>query len=603
MITGSGGLIGSESAQHFVQAGYDVIGLENDMRARVLRPAALHRAHHRAADRARWATRFARWRSTSATAMRVDRVFAQARAGSIELVIHTAAQPSHDWAASDPQTDFTVNANGTLNLLEATRDHAPSATFIFCSTNKVYGDLPNHLPLRRARRAPGAARGPPLLPRASTRRCRSTPRTHSLFGVSKAAADLLVQEYGRYFEMPTVCFRGGCLTGPQPRGREAARLPVLSDAVHDDRRALHGVRLRRQAGARQHPLRRSRVARSTPFTGRRGPPPSTTSAAAAPATARCSRRSSCARRSPAGSSTGRCRTRTGSAITAGGSPTWTRSGATIPDWDITYDVEGVLREIHDHNVELWEAARVKLSVVIPAHNEVESIGETVEATVAELRAGARSSTRSWSSTTPAATAPATPSARSPHAIRTVRCVRSHQPPGFGHAVRAGLDAVHRRRGGDHDGRSVGLAAGPGPLLPSAGAGLRLRVRDALRQRRADVTATRASSSCSTGSSTRGIRVPVPARLQRHDERVQGIPAARHRPDPAAALKSLQPDRRDAAQGGRAAAITSRSCRSAGPTGSPRRLEAASSGDGQPVHVHRPLRVARASPEPRRLSPQ
>jgi CDP-paratose 2-epimerase len=148
----------------------------------------------------------------------VSRIFAE-RAGEIELVIHTAAQPSHDWAASDPQTDFGINANGTLNLLEATRRHAPNATFIFCSTNKVYGDLPNELPLMAL---------PQRLELPEDHRYYGgidttmsiDASTHSLFGVSKAAADLLVQEYGRYFDMPTCCLRGGCLTGPNHSGVE-----------------------------------------------------------------------------------------------------------------------------------------------------------------------------------------------------------------------------------------------------------------------------------------------------------------------------------------------------------------------------------------------
>jgi CDP-paratose 2-epimerase len=140
-------------------------------------------------------------------------------ARQIELIVHTAAQPSHDWAASDPQTDFTVNANGTLNLLQAARTHAPDATFIFVSTNKVYGDRPNFLPLEEHETRlelpadhhwyGGIDIEMPI-----------DLTTHSLFGVSKAAADLLVQEYGRYFGMPTVCFRGGCLTGPQHAGAE-----------------------------------------------------------------------------------------------------------------------------------------------------------------------------------------------------------------------------------------------------------------------------------------------------------------------------------------------------------------------------------------------
>jgi CDP-paratose 2-epimerase len=131
----------------------------------------------------------------------------------IALVIHAAAQPSHDWAARDPFTDFDINAGATLNLLEATRRHAPSAVFIFCSTNKVYGDRPNGLPLRELERRyeidPTHPYAGGIGEDMSVDRC-----LHSLFGASKLAADVLVQEYGRYFEMRTACFRGGTLTGP-----------------------------------------------------------------------------------------------------------------------------------------------------------------------------------------------------------------------------------------------------------------------------------------------------------------------------------------------------------------------------------------------------
>jgi CDP-paratose 2-epimerase len=146
----------------------------------------------------------------------VRRVVAEA-GSSLELVIHAAAQPSHDWAASDPQTDFSVNATGTLNLLEATRDHAPDATFIFCSTNKVYGDSPNRLPLEVQGDRLELPHDHRYWPGIDTTMSIDAS-THSLFGVSKAAADLLVQEYGYYFQMPTVCFRGGCLTGPNHAG-------------------------------------------------------------------------------------------------------------------------------------------------------------------------------------------------------------------------------------------------------------------------------------------------------------------------------------------------------------------------------------------------
>jgi CDP-paratose 2-epimerase len=201
--------------EHFIGEGYDVIGIENDMRARFFGPEA-----STAPTNERLLERFPDGFRTLDTDIRdadaVMRVFAD-HAGGIDLVIHTAAQPSHDWAASDPQLDFAVNANGTLNLLEATRRHAPEATFIFCSTNKVYGDLPNELPLQETEtrlELPTAHR----YHRGIDTSMSIDRSTHSLFGVSKTAADLLVQEYGRYFEMPTVCFRGGCLTGPNHAG-------------------------------------------------------------------------------------------------------------------------------------------------------------------------------------------------------------------------------------------------------------------------------------------------------------------------------------------------------------------------------------------------
>jgi CDP-paratose 2-epimerase len=215
IVTGSGGLIGSESVAHFVHAGYDVIGFENDMRARFFGPDASV-AHTTAGLLGRYGDSFRSLDLDIRDAEGVQRPFAE-RAGEIELVIHAAAQPSHDWAACDPQTDFAVNANGTLNLLEATRRHAPHATFVFCSTNKVYGDLPNRLPLVELERRLELPEEHRYFRGIDTSMSIDSS-THSLFGVSKAAADLLVQEYGRYFHMPTVCFRGGCLTGPNHAG-------------------------------------------------------------------------------------------------------------------------------------------------------------------------------------------------------------------------------------------------------------------------------------------------------------------------------------------------------------------------------------------------
>src|SRR4051794_15402993 len=214
IVTGSGGLVGSEAAQYFVERGFDVIGVENDMRAEFFGPSAsTSHVTQRLLDSLD-TFRLAELdiRDTDG----VDRLVRE-NAGGLALLIHAAAQPSHDWAASDPHTDFSVNANGTLNLLQAVREHKPDATFIHMSTNKVYGDLPNQLPLletdTRYELPDDHQWFGGIDTTMSIDRC-----MHSLFGVSKAASDLMVQEYGRYFDMPTVCFRGGCLTGPNHSG-------------------------------------------------------------------------------------------------------------------------------------------------------------------------------------------------------------------------------------------------------------------------------------------------------------------------------------------------------------------------------------------------
>ena len=216
VVTGSGGLIGSEAARRLVEAGLDVVGIENDLRATFFGPDAS--TAPATAELRRTLPGFHPAELDVRDADGVERLFRE-QAGRVAVVVHAAAQPSHDWAARDPRTDFGVNADGTLNLLEATRAHAPDAPFVFCSTNKVYGDAPNRLPLEE---------GPTRLDLPESHPCHdgidtsmSIDRsTHSLFGVSKAAADLLVQEYGRYFDMPTVCLRGGCLTGPGHAGAE-----------------------------------------------------------------------------------------------------------------------------------------------------------------------------------------------------------------------------------------------------------------------------------------------------------------------------------------------------------------------------------------------
>ena len=216
IVSGSGGLIGSESVKHFVAAGYDVIGLENDMRAYFFGRDASTQPVTDALQASLEGFRSLDVDIRDREA--VEKVIAE-NARRLELVIHTAAQPSHDWAAREPHTDFTVNAVGTLNLLQALRGAKPDATFIFTSTNKVYGDRPNYLPLEDLETRLELPTEHDYFGGIPT--SMSIDHTmHSIFGASKVAADVMVQEYGRYFEMPTVCFRGGCLTGPAHAGAE-----------------------------------------------------------------------------------------------------------------------------------------------------------------------------------------------------------------------------------------------------------------------------------------------------------------------------------------------------------------------------------------------
>jgi CDP-paratose 2-epimerase len=216
LVSGSAGLIGSETCKKFHAEGFDIVGIDNDMRAQFFGPEA-----STAGTRERLMAGLKRYRHVNIDIRDRDavaRVFGEL-GSEIKAVVHTAAQPSHDWAAREPHTDFEVNALGTLNLLEAARRHCPETAFIFTSTNKVYGDAPNNLPLveQQSRYEIEASHlyQPGIDESMSIDQCK-----HSLFGASKAAADLLVQEYGRYFGMKTVCFRGGCLTGPAHAGTE-----------------------------------------------------------------------------------------------------------------------------------------------------------------------------------------------------------------------------------------------------------------------------------------------------------------------------------------------------------------------------------------------
>lgn len=217
IVTGSAGLIGSEASRHFAKQGLTVVGIDNDMRRKFFGPEA--------------STLWQRKKLETELGMNYRHVDGDIRddvlvnnlfrefGSDVKLIVHTAAQPSHDWAAQDPQMDFTVNANGTLNLLEATRHNCPEAVFIFTSTNKVYGDTPNRLPLieqeLRWEIDPDHEFNNGISENMSIDSC-----LHSLFGASKVAADILVQEYGKYFDMKTVAFRGGCLTGPNHSGTQ-----------------------------------------------------------------------------------------------------------------------------------------------------------------------------------------------------------------------------------------------------------------------------------------------------------------------------------------------------------------------------------------------
>jgi len=216
IVTGSAGLIGSETVRHFARDGARVVGIDNDMRAKFFGPEA---STSKTRDQlVKELKNYEHHELDIRDAAGVMDLFKK-RGQNVAAIVHTAAQPSHDWAARDPQADFTVNANGTLNLLEATRNCCPHAPFVFTSTNKVYGDTPNRLPLEEKEKRWEISPGHEYEPGISETMSIDYTK-HSLFGASKAAADVLVQEYGRYFNMPTVCFRGGCLTGPAHAGTE-----------------------------------------------------------------------------------------------------------------------------------------------------------------------------------------------------------------------------------------------------------------------------------------------------------------------------------------------------------------------------------------------
>jgi CDP-paratose 2-epimerase len=211
LVTGSGGLVGSEACAHFGDLGLDVVGIDNDMR-RVFFGAEASTAWNVERLKRGLGSRYRHHDVDVRDRSAILDIFRR-YGGQIQLVIHAAAQPSHDWAAREPFTDFDINAMGTMNVLEGTRLYSPSAVFIFTSTNKVYGDTPNSLPLVELETRYEIDRAHTYW--EGIREDMAIDHSvHSLFGASKVAADILVQEYGRYFGMFTACFRGGTLTGP-----------------------------------------------------------------------------------------------------------------------------------------------------------------------------------------------------------------------------------------------------------------------------------------------------------------------------------------------------------------------------------------------------
>jgi CDP-paratose 2-epimerase len=213
LVTGSSGLIGSEVVAHFCDQGWDVYGIDNNQRADFFGPSGDTRWNQR-----RLEAQYDRFRHWEIDIRDREAVLGCVKALRPALIVHTAAQPSHDLAASRPFDDFDTNAVGTMNLLEAARHCAPETVFVHMSTNKVYGDAPNELPLKELPSRWEYERPEDF--QGIDESMRIDRSKHSLFGASKVAADVMVQEYGRYFGMKTCCLRGGCLTGPNHSGVE-----------------------------------------------------------------------------------------------------------------------------------------------------------------------------------------------------------------------------------------------------------------------------------------------------------------------------------------------------------------------------------------------
>jgi CDP-paratose 2-epimerase len=217
LVTGSSGLIGGESVE-FMSSKFDlVIGIDNDMRSYFFGKESSTNW-----NKNRLQYKYSNFKSYQADIRSIDaiRPIFEEYGSDISLIIHTAAQPSHDWAAREPLTDFGVNATGTINLLEMTRMFCSGAVFIFTSTNKVYGDTPNYLPLIELEKRWEIDENHSYFNNGIDESMTIDQTKHSVFGASKVAADIMVQEYGKYFGIKTGVFRGGCLTGPNHSGAQ-----------------------------------------------------------------------------------------------------------------------------------------------------------------------------------------------------------------------------------------------------------------------------------------------------------------------------------------------------------------------------------------------
>jgi CDP-paratose 2-epimerase len=217
VVTGSAGLVGSQAVRFFAEKGWHVVGIDNDMRRTFFGPAASTEPCRRRLQQS--VAHYVHYDVDVRDRERVKPIFAE-HGRDVQALIHAAAQPSHDWAAKDPATDFSVNATGTLLLLEMTRQYCPGACFVFTSTNKVYGDNPNRLPLVEQPTRWEVEAGHLFHEHGIDESMSVDHAMHSVFGASKLAADVMVQEYGRYFGLNTVAFRCGCITGADHAGAE-----------------------------------------------------------------------------------------------------------------------------------------------------------------------------------------------------------------------------------------------------------------------------------------------------------------------------------------------------------------------------------------------